>query len=115
MGHMAMLSLPLIGVRAVHFASTVLIVGLVLFLVFIEAPALGQNRSNTWLAFHSQLLVIAWLSLATSIVSGAAWLLILVTRITGSSFVQVISDGSAQRVLTHTQFGHAWQIRLALA
>jgi copper resistance protein D len=113
-----MLSFPLIGVRIVHFASTVMIAGIFLFLVFVEAPALGKDRDRTWptvAAFHSRLLGIAWLSLAISIASGAAWLLILATKITGSTLAQVISDGTVWTVLTRTQFGHDWEVRFVLA
>ncbi len=113
-----MLSLPLIGARVLHFASTVMIAGIFLFLFFVEAPALGKDRDRTWsavAAFHSRLLGIAWSSLAISIASGAAWLLLLATKITGSSLAQVISDGTAWTVLTRTQFGHDWEARFVLA
>ena len=113
-----MLNLPLIGARVVHFASTVMIAGIFLFLVFVAAPALRKDRDRTWptvVTFHSQLLAMAWLSLAISIVSGAAWLLLLATRINGSSLAQVISDGTAWTVLTRTQFGHDWEARFVVA
>jgi putative copper resistance protein D len=112
-----MLSPSFIATRAVHFASTVVIAGIFIFLAFVETPALGKNRDRTWpgaAAFHSRLLGIAWLSLAFSIVSGAAWLLLLATNITGSSLTQVISDGTAQTLLTRTQFGHTWEARVVL-
>jgi copper resistance protein D len=113
-----MLSLPLIGARVVHFASTGMIAGIFLFLVLVAAPALRKDRDRTWptvAAFHSRLLVIAWLSLAISIASGAAWLLLLATKITGSSLAQVLSDGTVWTVLTRTQFGHDWEARFVLA
>jgi copper resistance protein D len=113
-----MLSFPFIAARVVHFASTLMIAGIFIFLVFVEAPDLKKNNDRTWpgvIAFHSRLLGIAWLSLAISIASGAAWLLLLATNITGSSLAQAISDGTAQTVLTRTQFGHDWEARLVLA
>jgi putative copper resistance protein D len=113
-----MLGIPLIGARVVHFASTVMIAGIFVFLVFVEAPALRKDRDRTWptiAAFHSRLQGIAWLSLAISIASGAAWLLLLATGISGSSLAQVVSDGTAWTVLTGTQFGHDWEARFVLA
>ncbi len=113
-----LLSLPLIGARVIHFASTVTVAGVVLFLFFVEGPALRKECRRAWPAlasFHSQLLIIAWLSLAMSILSGAAWLLFLSAGITGSSVAQVIVDGTAQTVLTRTQFGHDSEARLVLA
>ncbi len=112
------LSLPLIAARIVHLASTVMISGTVLFLVLVEAPALRKDGRRIWpmlASLHNRLLVIAWVSLAASIVSGAAWLFFLATKITGSSLTQVISDGTARTVLTRTQFGHDWEVRLVLA
>jgi copper resistance protein D len=113
-----MLSLPFIAARVVHFASTVMIAGIFIFLVFVEAPALRKNIDRTWpglTAFHSRLLGIAWLSLAFSIASGAAWLLLLAAKINGSSVAQAVSDGMAQTLLTRTQFGHVWEARFVLA
>jgi putative copper resistance protein D len=112
-----MLSLPFIAARIVHFASTVMVAGIFIFLFFVEVPPLRKNNDRTWpgaIAFHSRLLGIAWSSLVISVASGAAWLLLLATDITGSSLAQVISDGSAQAVLTRTQFGHDWQARFVL-
>lgn len=111
-----MLSLPLFAARVVHFASTVLIAGTVVFLVFIETSAISERGNRTTLAsFHDRLLVIVWVSLAISIVSGAAWLLFLVAKVTGSSLAQAISDGTARTFLTSTQFGHTWEVRLVFA
>jgi putative copper resistance protein D len=112
------LSVPFIAARVIHFASTVMIAGIFIFLFFVEAPALRKNDARTWpgaTVFHSRLLCIAWLSLAISIASGVAWLLLLATNITGSSLAQVISDGTAQTLLTRTQFGHDWEARFVLA
>src|SRR5215813_2897991 len=106
-----MLNLPLIAARIIHFASTVMIAGTVLFLVLVVAPGVGTLGDRIGAAFASlrqRLLVITWASLAISIVSGVAWLLFLVTKITGSSLTQAIFDGSTSTVLSRTQFGHDW-------
>lgn len=113
-----MLSLPFIAVRVVHFASTVMIAGIFIFLAFVETPALRKDRDRAWpgaTAFHSRLLGIAWLSLGISTVSGAFWLLLLATNITGSSLAHAVSDGTAQTLLIRTQFGHTWEARVVLA
>jgi len=83
-----MLSFPLFAARVIHFASTVMLSGTVLFLVSIAAPGFRTQRDRIAPVLASlcrRLLVIAWASLVISIVSGAAWLLFLVTKITGSS------------------------------
>jgi len=112
------LNLLLIGARIVHFASTVMIAGIFLFLFFVATPVLRKNRDHTWpiaATLHSKLLSIAWLSLVISIVSGAAWLVLLASEITGSPLSQVTSDGTVWTVLTRTQFGHDWEARFVLA
>jgi copper resistance protein D len=111
-------SLALIVARIVHFASTAQIAGIFIFLLFVESPVLGELCGGTLpmvAAFRKRLLRIAWFGMAISIASGAAWLLILVAKITGSSVTSGISDGTALTLLTHTQFGHAWEARLLLA
>jgi putative copper resistance protein D len=56
-----------------------------------------------------------WISLAFSIASATAWLWLLSARITGKTVADVVADGTAWIVLTQTQFGLAWEIRLLLA
>ena len=112
------LSLPLIAARTVHFASTVMIAGTILFLFLIEAPVvkrLGDRTQPIFTSLHKRLVRIAWWCLAVSIVSGVAWLLVLAAKISGSSLREVISDGAARTFLTQTQFGHDWEVRFVLA
>ncbi len=114
----SLLSWPLIGARAVHFAATVLLVGVVLFVAFVEEPTLRKVRDQpppAIAALRHRLLAIAWFSLAVSVASAAAWLVALAARITGSSLAQAIAGGAAQVLLARTQFGHDWQARLVLA
>src|SRR5215471_21102150 len=111
-----MLSLPLIAARIIHFASTVIVAGAVVFPILISAPVLRGSGDRIWAAsLYSRLRVIAWASLAISVVSGAVWLVFLVTNITGSSLAQVISDGTARTFLARTRSGtpgtRAWSWR----
>jgi putative copper resistance protein D len=109
--------LGLIGMRVVHFASTAQVAGIFIFLLFVESPALGQLREPTpptIAAFRKRLLQWAWFSLAISVASGVAWLLLLAVNITDSSVTRAIADGTVRTLLTSTQIGHAWQARLVL-
>ena len=113
-----MSSLALIGARVVHFASTAQVAGIFIFFLFVEPPAFGRLRElmpPTLAAFRKRLLRWAWLSLAISIASGAAWLLLLAVNITDSPVTRVIADGTVRTLLASTQFGHAWQARVVLA
>ena len=111
-------SLALIGARIVHFASTAQVAGIFIFLSVVEAPALGRLLApdpSSVAAFRKRLLRWAWLSLAVSVASGAAWLLLLAVKITDSPVTRAIADGTVRTLLTNTRFGHAWQARLVLA
>lgn len=107
---------PLVVVRDIHLTSTVLIAGIVFFDLLIASP-LGQAMPPSHAArkcFQSSTRKILWLSLALSIVSALAWLCLLSMRIGAKSFRDVIADGTAWLVLSQTQFGFAWQLRLLL-
>jgi putative copper resistance protein D len=113
-----MLSLPLIAARVVHFASTVMVAGTVLFMVLAAPSDLRGHRDRIGpviASLRDRLMVIAGVSLAISILSGTAWLLFLVAKISGSSLTWAISTGAATTFLARTQFGHDWDARLVLA
>lgn len=113
-----MLSLPLIVARIIHFASTVSVAGTVLFLVLVAPPDLrrqGDRIGPVLASLRDRLVVLTWISLAVSVLSGIAWLLFLVAKISGSSLTQAISTGVTSTFLARTQFGHDWDTRLVLA
>jgi putative copper resistance protein D len=107
---------PLIPIRAVHFAAVALVVGALTFRFWIAAPAIQSIRASRparqtllrflWLTF--------WIGLAFAIVSGVAWLGMLAAQISGLPFVSVWSSGVVITVLTQTQFGQVWQVRMGL-
>ena len=112
-----MLINPLVVVRDLHLASTVVVAGIIFFDLFIASPlwrAMPPSRAarKSFLSSTGQLL---WLSLALSIATALAWLCLLSMRIGGKGFSDVMTDGTAWLVLSQTQFGFAWQLRLLLA
>lgn len=108
---------PLIVTRDFHLASTVVVAGVIFFDVFIAA-ALWRTQPPSLkarAAFQSSRGKIFWISLALSIVSALAWLCLLSMRIGHKDFGDALSDGTTWLVLSQTQFGIAWQIRLLLS
>lgn len=107
----------LIVVRDVHFASSVIVAGIVFFDWLIVTPVLGATLRlpATFSAFRETTQKILWLSLGVSIVSALAWLCLLSTRIAAKPFEQVIADGTIWIVLSRTQFGIAWAARILIA
>jgi putative copper resistance protein D len=108
---------PLIYARAIHFAATMLVAGVVLFAVFIAAPAWRGAASNGAVAItvRTRLAVIAWIGLALAAISGAAWLVLTAAEMSDLPAAEVFSDGVLWTVLSQTTFGRAWLARFILA
>lgn len=112
----SMLIDPLIVVRDLHLASTIAVAGVIFFDLFIAAPLrrTGSPSTKAGAALQSSGGKILWIGLALSIVSAFAWLCLVSMRIVHKDFNDVLTDGTAWLVLTQTQFGLAWQMRLLL-
>ena len=109
---------PLIAVRAVHFASTVMAAGTVLFACCVAEPAFrtaADAPSRVIQSFRARLSVLLLVALGFAVVSGAGWWLLLAGSIDDQPPGDAIADGTAWIVLTQTRFGIDWQLRLLLA
>ena len=108
---------PLIYARAIHFAATLLVAGVVFFAVFIAAPAWCGGAGNGAVAIkvRARLAVIAWIGLALAAISGAAWLVVTAAAMSGLPAAQVFGDGVLWTVLSQTVFGRDWLVRFVLA
>ena len=112
-----MINDPLIYVRAVHFLATIAVAGAVFFIVFIAEPAFRQAPNGTRVvAFVWPVLArIAWIALAVTVVSGAAWLVLVAQSMSDSPLSEVFSEGILWTVLVQTGFGRDWLARFVLA
>jgi putative copper resistance protein D len=107
---------PLIWVRALHFAATMMVSGGVLFLIFIAEPAFrAAGDTQVAMRVRPSFARMTWVALAVSIFSGAAWLVLLAQRMSEQSVAEVLSQGTLWTVLAETDFGLAWTTRLAIA
>jgi copper resistance protein D len=111
------LSDPLIVVRDIHFASSVVVAGIVSFDLFIAAPILRTDLRlpATATSFGEITQRILSLSLGASFISALAWLGLLSSRIAGKPFDEVVASGTLWIILTRTQFGMAFAARIVLA
>jgi putative copper resistance protein D len=107
---------PLVIVRAIHFAATLLLAGTIMFRLFVAVPAFRtapggmlQDRVRIRLTW------IIWTAFIITALSGAAWLVFLASDIGGSPVADVLSKGIAWIVLTETRFGIDWIARLTMA
>ena len=107
----------MVYVRAIHFAATLMAVGVVFFAVFVAAPALRAAPDDTRVraALWPKLAFIAWFSLVLAIGSGAVWLVLTAAAMSGEAPADVFSDGIWWTVLSQTHFGLAWTTRFIFA
>jgi putative copper resistance protein D len=108
---------PLAAVRAIHFAATVLVAGAAAFSVLVGEPVWQRSAGAALpiVAHRSSVVHLIWVGLAATLASAMAWLALVAAEITGGSWSDAIRDGTAYAVLTDTQFGLVFQLRLLLA
>jgi putative copper resistance protein D len=109
---------PLVVVRAVHFAATVMAAGAALFGCLVSEPAFraaADAPPRLVQSVRARLSVVLVLSIATALISGVGWLLLVAASISDQPVSEVVTGGTAWLVLTQTRFGTVWQLRLLLA
>jgi copper resistance protein D len=107
----------LIYVRAIHFAATMSVVGVVFFVVFIAEPAFRQSGTGMTVsaAVRAKFQWIAWLGLLATVLSGGAWLALVAQSMSDCALADVFSEGILWTVLSDTGFGRDWLVRFAVA
>lgn len=98
---------PLILVRFVHFAATLVVGGTVWFTLLLPQPAAA--------ALERRLRRLTWAALTVAVLSGTVWLLLLAADILGTSLADAAMGGGLWPVVTDTRFGQVSALRLALA
>jgi copper resistance protein D len=108
---------PIVYVRAVQFAATIMAAGIAFFMVGIAEPAFraGAGKSGIAAVVRPWFAAIAWSSLALVVFSGAAWLLLVAASMSGRPLAWVFRDDVVWIVLTQTDFGRDCLVRLLLA
>jgi len=107
----------LIAARFLHFSAVIVLTGVFAFERFVADPAIRQfgAESASETGLRRRLGWLAWASLALAIGSGAAWLVAVAAGMSGKPLGAALSQGAIPIVLTRTQFGEDWLLRLALA
>jgi putative copper resistance protein D len=101
---------PLIGVRAVHIAATVIAAGTVFFQFFVASPVLQADLSRGS-TFERWLTGIVGCNLAIAFASGVTWLLLLGADIGCEPIADAFADGTVATILTDTRFGRVLILR----
>jgi putative copper resistance protein D len=108
---------PLIYVRAVHFAASMLAAGAVFFIAFVAEPALRTARGDPHVPgiVRCRLAGLVWIGLVLALLSGAAWFVLTAAAMSDQRLPEVFSGGVLWIVLTDTEFGCDWLVRLVVA
>jgi putative copper resistance protein D len=105
---------PMVVARAVHFAATAIVAGALTFRAVVADPALG-DAGKVRLVVDGRIRQVAWIALVLSVVSGAVWLLLQTSSMSGQTCGEAVLSGALLTVLNETQVGLVAEIRLALA
>jgi len=105
---------PLIAVRAVHFAATAITAGTLVFRTVVTNPASPAEPAVAQ-SFRTQTQRVAWIGLATAMISGVIWLLLQASSMSGLPFDEAMTSRVLSTVLSQTQFGQVSEIRMAMA
>ncbi|MGH7059290.1 MAG: copper homeostasis membrane protein CopD [Stellaceae bacterium] len=109
----------LIAARALHFAAAVSLCGIFAFRCLVAAPAYRQSGIDlidlTDLAGRRELDRLARWSLVLALISGAVWLLLQSSMMSGQPLGETLAQGVVGVVLTRTRFGEVWIVRAVFA
>jgi putative copper resistance protein D len=99
-----------------HIAATISASGVILF-QFLVAVRLAEESGRlapvlVAKALDSKLRLIFWISLGAAFLSGIAWFFSVAAGITDLSMIETFTDRATWSILTETQFGSTWMIRI---
>jgi copper resistance protein D len=102
--------------RAVHYVAMLSMAGGVFFAAFVAEPAFRRANYDGGVAsvFRSRLAKIIWASLLAGAGSAVIWLVLLAARLADVPVLSALSGGPLWMVLSDTDFGQIWALRLVL-
>jgi putative copper resistance protein D len=105
---------PLVAIRAMHFASTAITAGALIFRAMVAEPALRSTPEATTV-LRSQIRLVASIGLAIAAATGVVWFQLQAATISGLPFGEAMTSDVLSTVLNETQFGLVSKVRLVLA
>jgi putative copper resistance protein D len=105
---------PLVLTRAIHFAASAAVPGVLTFRSLVAQPAL-QPSAEGYAGVQAQLIKLAWAGLAAAIATGIIWLTLQTMALAGITFGEAMRSGAMLVVVDETQFGLVSEIRGGLA
>ena len=105
---------PLVLTRAIHFAASAAIAGVLMFRGFVAEPALRPSPEG-YSIVRSRLAGLAWMALAIAVVTGLIWLVLQTMLIADLGWGEAVKSGAIWTVVNETQFGLVIEIRAVWA
>ena len=106
----------LIVIRAVHFAAAATTAGILIFLTVIADRAFqSADATSAAIAFRTRSRGIVWITLVITLISGAAWLTLEASAMSGLPLGEAIGSDVLWTVISKTHFGLVSDLRLVLA
>ena len=103
------------AVRSVHYASTLLLYGELVFLLIVAAPYSAAIGSSAGGGFARRFVGVARWSLIVSVASGMAWFAVAAAVMSGLPLTEALGRRTLSQVLAETEFGSVWMLRFGLA
>jgi hypothetical protein len=88
---------PMVVARTIHFAAAATTAGAPMFRALIAEPALRAAPPAGPLV-HKQIRALAWIGLATAVVSGLAWVLLLTMSLSDEGLGEAVMSGALRDV-----------------
>ncbi|QOZ45220.1 copper resistance protein [Bradyrhizobium sp. CCBAU 53340] len=105
---------PLVATRAVHFATTAMMAGNILFQASIAEPA-SRELAGAAERVRTRALWISWGCLAIAVISGGIWLTLQAVSMSGMPLDEALSPDVLSTVVNETQFGQVAALRACTA
>ena len=105
------------GVRAVHYASALLVFGDLVFLLAVARPALAAagRPPEEAASLERALFRLLLAGLAGAVLTAFLWLWLLAASMSGRSAIAALDFDLLVLVATQTRFGTVWLVRMAAA
>ena len=103
------------AVRGVHYASTLLLYGEIVFLLAVAGRVSFATDADARDAFARRFVALARWSLVVAVVSGIAWFAVAAAVMSGLPLADALRGGTLSQVLLQTEFGLVWILRFGLA
>jgi copper resistance protein D len=106
-----------IAIRSAHLGASLLLAGCFIFLLVVARPAFQvakREGPSAFEPFDARVLRWAGWSLLVLLITGLLGLWVQLVTVTGLPFWQALSPEPLWSLLTSTQYGRIWSIRLSL-